>query len=167
MSKTTFVVDFGGGTTAEPGVIVELEPSLNLDVEGKEKTNFAPGDEVYFTVHHPAHLRVASIATTSGDVHYIREDLFQRSQDGIFFISADDTKDLQHLPASGLEFFWFGRVGQLSMNGRSVTAVNAPCIGDVSYKILARLYRYVPPPEMLMNADDRYLSGVVITMEGA
>lgn len=167
MAKTTFVVSFGEGVSQDSGVVVELEPSMNVGEDGAEKTSFAPGDEVYFTVHYPASLRVGSVATTSGEAYKVGRGEFNREQAGIFFVDPDTSVSLQHTPSSPLTFFWFGKVGQLDINGREMKAVNAPCVGDVSYKIVADLYRYVPPAIMPLNTDNRFISGVVINMESA
>ena len=166
MAKTTFVVSFGEGAASDSGVVVELEPSLNVDEEGNEKSSFAPGDEVYFTVHYPTTLRVKAVEVTSGDVHFISRSEFDRELSGAFFVDVETAVSLPHIPASPLTFFWYGKVGQLSVTGRDIKAVNPPCIGDISYKMLADLFRYVPPADMAMNNDGQYLSGVVIIMEG-
>ena len=167
MAKTTFVVEFGEGASSDSGVVVELEPSLNVDASGREKTSFAPGDEVFFTVHYPSNLRIGAVKVTSGDASFFGRREFDRSQTGLFFVTADDPISLPHTPSSPLSFFWYGREGQLKVSNREIRALNAPCVGDVSYKIMADLYRYVPPAEMTVNADGQFISGVVIVMEAA
>lgn len=165
MAKTTFVVAFGEGADTGSNVVVELEPSLNLDSDGNVKSSFSPGDEVYFTIHYPPNLRVGDVSTTSGGALFISRGEFRREQGGVLFVTPDDDVMLQHTPSSPLTFFWFGKVGQLSISGAAVKATNAPCIGDVSYMMLADLYRFSPPPEMVMNPEGQFQVGIVITME--
>lgn len=166
-SKLTFVVEFGEGTKSQPGVVVELEPSLNLNAEGEEgKTSFEPGDIAYFVVHTPSNLVVKSVVPTSGDVGYLYTSTFKRENQGAFFTSNDTTIDLQHTPSSTVSVFWFGRTGHLKRDGQTLSVTNAPCIGDVTYSMSARLYKHTPPAESSMTMNkERYLVGIVVTVE--
>ena len=55
----TIVVEFGTGADSSAFVAVELDDHLNKDADGETKTQFNPGDQVWFWVQHDASLRTA------------------------------------------------------------------------------------------------------------
>ena len=132
--RTTIVVNFGDDTSSEL-VVVELDESRNLDSDGNTVTQFSPGDEVYFLVHHHHSLRIDSIETTSGDVVYEGTNIHTREQDQTFFPSFDSEVELTYIPSGGVSAVWYGNSSPLTINGRTVTATNTPCIGKLSYSL--------------------------------
>ena len=163
----TIVVQFGQGADSSAFFALELDETLNLDSSGEAKSEFAPGDEVWFWLQHDASLRVGSVACTSGmavDCGQVRRERRQE----LTFASADSDESLSHLPATAPILTWYGNDGgPLAIDGRTVRAGGAiPSTCDAVLAIDVRLYRYIPPPLQLADGQS-WRSVVVITMEAA
>lgn len=161
----TVVVQFGTGVDSSALVVVELDGEVNLDLEGKEKTSFAPEDSPFFLVHHDAALRVERVTCSSGMVSGGALVVRSRSQQLQF--AGEESQDLPHLPASSPTWQWYGNAPQISRDGRTLTPSGAlPAIGEASYRIKARQYQLTPPPLVLVG-DENYPILIVIHMEAA
>jgi hypothetical protein len=159
----SIVVNYGDTAASSALVVVELDDTLNLDAAGKTKTQFYPGDLVYFLVHHDATVRITRVLTTSGTVDPLGSVLRDRTQQ-MLFKSPTDKQDLPHLPAGIVTPSWYGRTSNLVQDGRSLTADATPCIGEMDYDMEAELF-CLTPPDLDLAGDEKHFIGVVINME--
>ena len=68
-TQATIVVTFGENVSSSNHFVrAELDDTLNLNSEGKSKTSFNPGDDVYFLIQHDSTVRIRAIRSTSGQV---------------------------------------------------------------------------------------------------
>lgn len=163
----TIVVEFGQGADSSAFVAVELDETLNLDSDGAEKTQFVPGDEVWFWLQFDeTALRLDRVACTSGMV--VAAGLASRTRTQELTWTGDDGQELSHIPSATPSLKWYGAVGSgLSRDSRKLTVTgNTPCTADATIPISVRLYRYVPPP-MSLSGDETWRSVIVIYMEAA
>jgi hypothetical protein len=159
----SIVINYGDSAAASALVSVELDKVLNVDADGKEKTQFYPGDQVWFWVHHDDTVRIASVLTTSGDVS--GGGVVGRTLTGqMLFKSPTDEIDLSHI-ATSVSAVWYGRESGLTLSdSRKLTAANTPCIGEITYGLMVHLY-CLTPPDLTLDKDEKYYIGVVINME--
>lgn len=162
----TIVVDFGSGADSSAFVVVELDETLNLDASGNARSEFSPGDEVWFWVQHDAVLRIGEIECTSGMVVDCGSASRWRGQDLTW--TSDDSIELSHIPSVMPDLTWYGNVGQgLALSGRTITVTGGtPCTCDALIPIEVRLFRFVPP-QLDLTGDQTWRVVVVVTMEAA
>lgn len=162
----TIVVEFGQGADSSAFVAVELDDTLNVDGEGEAKSQFGPGDEVWFWLQHDVSLRVGRIACTSGMV--VDCGLARRQREQELTWTGEEAVELSHIPAAAPVLTWHGNVGTgLSRDGRSMRITgNLPCTADAVIPIDVHLYRFVPPA-LSLAAGRTYRVVVVIHMEEA
>ncbi|MGV0961805.1 MAG: hypothetical protein ACOYB1_18425 [Limnohabitans sp.] len=136
-----------------------------LPAEGV-KSQFSPGDPVYFLLHYdPTKLRVADIKTTAGTL--ARQGNISRSAtDELLFTEADEAQTLSHIPNGSLAVSFFGRWANLARDGMQIEADTAPVLCKVSYNFAATGYKFVPPP-MTLGVDDEYPVAIVVYVEAA
>ena len=161
----TIVVHFGDSVDTDSGLlfVVELDDAKNLDAEGEVKSQFHPGDSVWFLLHHDPALVVQAIKTTSGEV--FRHGFVSRTNvEEILFEAADDQHELPHNPVVEPTAAWYGRTSTISRSGRILTAAATPCLADLTYSYRAESCEYVPPA-MTLAADEEYKVGIVIFVE--
>lgn len=161
----TMVVEFGQGADSSALVVVELDDTRNLDAAGDVKTSFAPGDLVYFRVHHDQALRIGSVVPTDGSVTALGRAVFPNAIEAQLFATAEAVS-ITHRPAGGVSATWYGRSAGLSVAGEKLTADNVPCIGRIEYSFEGALYR-LQAPNPTLAADETYPVAIVITMEAA
>lgn len=163
----TIVVQFGSGADSSAFVTVELDETLNLDSDGQAKSEFAPGDEVWFWVQHDSTLRIGSVACTSGMAVACGPERRERRHE-LTFAAADSEESLSHIPATAPTLTWYGTDGSpLAITGRTVRAGGSiPSTCDAVLAVDVHLYRYIPPPLQLADGES-WRSVVVITMEAA
>jgi hypothetical protein len=163
MSGPTIVVKFGDSVASGALCLVELDEKMNVDGEGKAKSQFYPGDPVYFLVHHDPTLQITAIGCTSGQV--VAQGTVSRDhKEDVFFLAPDEAHETPHNVAGGVTGKWYGRASALTMTGRSLLAPGAPCIGSISYSFTARLFQFLPPA-MTLAVDETWPVGIVITVE--
>ena len=163
----TIVVEFGTGADSSAFVAVELDDQLNVDAEGEVKTQFHPGDEVWFWLQWDASaLRLDRIRATSGQV--VDCGSASRTRDQQLTWTGDEAVELSHIPAGSPTLRWYGNVGSgLSRDGRKLrVAGNTPCTADATIPISVRLCRYVPPP-LSLGEGETWRSVIVCYMEAA
>ena len=163
--STTIVVQFGSGADSSALVKVELDGVVNLDAESNEKTQFYPGDQPVFLVHHDATLRLDHIETSSGMVQDLGTVTRERQQQ--ISCSNTDSQELEYLPASPPAITWYGNDGALQITGRSVLPTGTlPAIATLTLQATFRQFRLIPPPLTLAEGDEWPIL-VVIHMEAA
>lgn len=164
MSDVTIKVDFGDNVSSDVFFVIELDDTLNLDGDGNVKTQFNPGDSVYFILHYDSSkVTVSAIAASAGDV--VSEGSVTRTvTDRLSFTNIDDAVDLSHIPNTTLSADWFGNEPGITRDGISVTADTAPAIGDIKYNYVADGYRF-DPPDMDLGDDDDFPVLIVVAIE--
>ena len=162
----TIVVEFGTGADSSAFVAVELDDRLNVDAEGEVKTQFNPGDQVWFWVQHDPSLRIDRVRATSGMV--VSAGSASRTRDQQCTWTGEASVELSHIPAGSPTLTWYGNVGTgLSRDGRKLrVAGNTPCTADAVVPINVHLYRYVPPP-MALGEGETWRSVIVVYLEAA
>lgn len=162
----TIVIQFGESADSSAFVAMELDETINLDSTGNAKSEFEPGDEVWFWLQHDASLVVASIESTSGMVVDCGMARRERTQELTFI--GEEGASLSYIPAVSPTYTWYGNVGSgLALDGRTVSvAGNLPCTCDAVIPIDVHLYRFIPPALELAE-DASYRVVVVVTMEAA
>lgn len=163
----TIVVEFGQGADSSAFVAVELDDTLNRDAAGEVKTQFQPGDEVWFWLQwDETALRLDRIRATSGQVVACGSASRTREQQCTW--TGDEAIELAHIPAGAPSLKWYGTVGTgLSRDGRRLRVTGGtPCTADAVVPIAVHLYRYVPPP-MTLGEGETWRTVIVAYMEAA
>lgn len=166
--EATVVVQFGAGADSSALVVVELDGTMNLGADSKEKTSFVPGDRPYFLVHHDPSLLVGGVACSSGMVTGGNTVSRPRSQQ-LQFTAPEEAQSLSHIPAGPVAWTWYGNSPAVTQtgNGLVVPADNQlPAIGEASYTIAAKQYQLIPPV-LALAAGESWPVLIVITMEAA
>jgi hypothetical protein len=159
----TIIVKFGDTVSSNALFVVELDDAMNRDSKGEVKTQFFPGDNVWLLMHYDNNLIIKDVRTTSGDI--VRQGTEGRSKtEETLFEDADTSVELPHNPSSVSAEKWYGRQSPLAVKGRAVTALNTPCIGDITHTFSAELWMYTPPP-LTLAADEEYPAAIVIYVE--
>lgn len=171
MSTTpTIVVRFGQGATAGADLfLVELDAELNretVDGEDREKTKFYPGDEIHFLLHFDqTKYRVTSVKATAGQVQ-MNQWVSRTHEEELLFEAVSEAVELSHYPSSAPSITWFGRSANVSRDGRSLTADDAPCLGIANYTYRAWSGKLVPPSVDLDDGEE-YPLAIVVYVEAA
>ncbi|MFA6135476.1 MAG: hypothetical protein WC869_15800 [Phycisphaerae bacterium] len=168
----TIVVKFGESVSAadQDLFVLELDAELNVDTAGKAKSEFVPGDEIFFLMHYDAaRLRVQAIKTTAGQV-VLQGQVSRSKTDEQLFVAAASGQGvsepvvLPHLPSAAPTVQWFGRESALTRTGRSLTAAVTPCLGKITYNYNATSAKLSPPPLNLAPGEE-FPVAVVIYVE--
>lgn len=159
----TLVIQFGDGADSSAIAVVELDDTRNVDSAGEVKTQFAPGDLVWFFVHHAPTLRIGTVVPTSGSVASMGRVMIPRTVEQQLWADSEPVR-LSYIPAGGVDVSWFGRTSTLTLSGQEITASDPPAIGRLSYQIDAALYR-LQTPVVSLGADETWPVAVVVTME--
>lgn len=160
--QATLVIEFGEGADSGALVVVELDSELN-----NQQTQFAPGTEVWWWLHHDSSLRLGSVICSAGTTIESGTATRTRTED-LTFTDQERTAQLSCVPSSPPTFSWFGNQGAgVTVNGRNVSVTGGlPCTGAAAYPIQVRLFRYIPPP-MTLGPDETFRVVIVVTMEAA
>lgn len=165
----SLVVEFGQGVDEDSALAVaELDGTRNVDSEGNERSQFLPGDEVYFLVHHDNSVYIDRVTPTDGMVVAMDSDTQEREQQ-LLFVN-DEQQQLTYLPGGALVHDWMPGganrdVGFTRVNRQvSVAASSAPCIENLTYPVNFQLYRLIPPA-LNLSSGETYSIAVVIYME--
>ena len=163
--KATIVVQFGDSVAKESQfAVVELDGTMNLDADGKEKSQFVPGDEAIFLVHLPEDLFIDRIAATDGMVVAMGGASLERNQEALF--TDDEQQQLSYYPAGAVATDWQGTVGTgFEVDGRDISIVgNWPAAVKLAYHVAFNRYKLVPPP-LTLAEDESYQVHVVVYVE--
>lgn len=162
----SLVVEFGTGVDADSTAgVAELDPVRNVDSEGNQRSQFVPGDEVYFLVHHDSSVYIDRVASTDGMVVAMGPETQDREQQLLF--TNDEQQQLTYVPGGALVHDWMGRVGNgFTRTDRQVqvTAADVPCIENLTYPVNFQLFRLVPPA-LNLAAGETYSIAVVVYLE--
>lgn len=166
--EASIVIQFGESVAAGDAFLVaELDDERNVAADGSVKSQFGPGDEVYFLIHHDRSLVVDAITCTAGQV--VSEGRVVRSRtERQTFTGYKDGVQLEYIPAGQVVPVWYGNqaVGY-RWSGRQVTADGGfPCVGDVTYDVSFQAYRFIPPA-LDLAAKDEFPVMIVIHAEAA
>ena len=164
----TIVVKFGESVSAADQAlfVVELDNELNVDSEGEVKSQFFPGDEIFFLMHYDhSKMVVKAIKNTDGAV-VVMGEVGRSKTEEMLFEASDAPVELQHTPSSGPSAKWYGRTSALTRDGRSVTAASTPCLGDITYSYTATSAKLIPPA-LTLAADEEFPIAIVIYVEAA
>jgi hypothetical protein len=168
MSKITFVVEYGDSVSGDQaqGVKIELDDTRNLDDEGEVKSQFYPGDQVYFLVSYPDELRIDRVAATAGMIVAEGDQGRVREQELLF--TDEEPVSLGYQPAGAVVPAWQGNIGSSwqVQDGQVTVAGGYPCLARVSYAVDFSGYRLIPPPLSLAE-DETYTIYCVVYMEAA
>lgn len=163
--SATIVVQFGDGADSSALVKVELDGVVNLDADGKEKTQFYPGDQPVFLVHHDATLRLDHIEVSSGMVQDLGLVARERTQQLSF--AAIEGQELEYLPPLPPVITWYGNDGALQITGRSVLPTGVvPAVCTVTLQAAFRQFRLIPPA-LILTEGQEWPVLVVVHMEAA
>lgn len=124
---------------------------MTLDVEGKPKSQFVPGDERYLLVHADSLVTIVAVKSTSGAIASVGGVVLDRTAE-IGFGDSNDEQSLNYLPAGSLSFLWFGNAGSGPVvAGRTVRMAGGqfPCLAAVSVPVAFTRYRLQTPDVQL------------------
>jgi hypothetical protein len=158
----SLVVSFGVGANSDALVVLELDDELNGDV-----TSFAPGDDIFFRLHHDETVQLGKMLSTDGQV--ASQGSGTRTIDGqLLFAEIDDSHDLPYLVSSGFEYQFLGReaTGLKRSNNRTVTITGGdlPSLAVVSYSASFSFFKLITP-DVTLEDDESYPITVVAYME--
>jgi hypothetical protein len=158
----TIILNFADAAASGALVVVEMDDDLNRDGAGEVKTSYFPGDQPCFLVHHDATVRIKSTSMSSGFLAY--QGLVYRARTNQMQFATDtDAQETPHIPIS-VSASWYGRSPSLAVDGRKLTASEAPSIGDVTHSFMAHSYR-ITPPEINISGEEKYYILTVVEIE--
>ena len=165
--QAVFDAVFEAGADSSELHIEELDNERNRDSSGQVKSAFAPGEAIYFRIHHGPSLVLSQIRVSSGSVQAMGPVLREHQQDADPSDSTS-TLELPHLPATNPVGLWWGNVPQMLRAGRVLSfGEPLPAIGIIRYSARWLLYRYLPPPMHLATEEDEYRVKIVAHYEAA
>ena len=164
---TTRVIHLGETVSGASGalMVVEVDPVKHPDGNGGVVRSFLPGEDVYLLIHHDPEIAVVRVMDTAGGDLLRVGSVFRNNTERLSWAHADDVKDLLHNPATQPAPSWFGRIGLISRDGRSLRITGAPAMADVSYSYQAIQYRYRLPAEVELGADETFPVELIIETE--
>ena len=165
-STVTTVISFGGSSDSGSGAIsAEIDGAMHLDAEGNERSQFLPGEEVYFLLHYdPAKVRVIRLrATDNGDVQRIGQVSREREEQ-ITFLHPADLHSLGYQPEGGLLTKWYGRSSNIYLQGGQYHADLAPCLGDIKYSVRFEQYLHKPATVQIPDGEE-FPTDIIIEYE--
>ena len=142
----SLVVRFGEGADTSALVAMELDDTMNIDDAGEVKSEFRPGDNIFFLIHHDSKLRIESVKATGGQIEAQGYVIRERSNELLW--AGLDEKQLSYLPSGDLVPEWYWREGTgLKRTGReaSITDGGLPVEALIKYDVSFHLYRLVTP----------------------
>lgn len=144
----SLVVTFGDGVDSNDLVVMEFDKIMNVDAAGEEKTQFSPGDEVYFLIHHASILRIGSVKATSGMV--VAQGRVTRAREQqLLWTAVEEEQELSCIPSTGLTAVWYGNAATgLKKNGLRTATISGgvlPALSLVSYSAGFSLYKIITP----------------------
>lgn len=158
--KSVLVIVRDEAVDADALAVAALDDELNLDGEGKAKSQFLPTDSPYFWVHLDAGLRITQIRCSSGSVRSLGQVTRTATIDALDIDESGDEQELEYNPASEPVFEWYGNTPTVSRTGRKITFSGAlPAAGSGSYTFRAFSYQYQPP---VLSADQNWRTRIVI-----
>ena len=161
-------VSFGSSARAGHGLVkLELDAKMNVDSAGKEVSSFAPGDNIYFRLHHDDTVQLARMAATHGDID-AQGTGTRPIEEELLWVEEADEHELSYVPFGGVSGFWFGNegTGLKKSDTRRVIVTGGvfPALGLVSYVADFLLYRLVAP-DVELGPDDTWPVRIVGYME--
>lgn len=161
----TAIGSFGAsasGSSVSALLRIEIDAEMHTDADGNEIRTFLPGDEVYLLVHHDSRARIINLRDTAGgDLQRIGQ-VSRGKNEQITFQHPAHENELQYQPAGTPSADWYGRSSGLRLNGRTLTAANAPCLGDISYAISAVQYLYRPSSLVTCGIGEEFPVDVIV-----
>ncbi len=144
----SLVVTFGDGADSSDLVVMEFDKIMNVDAVSEEKTQFAPGDEVFFLIHHASTLRIGSVKATAGMV--VSQGRVTRAREQqLLWTAVDEEQELSCIPSSALTAVWYGNeaTGFKKSGFRAVTISGGvlPALSLVSYSAVFAMYKIITP----------------------
>lgn len=166
--KATLVVRFGDQSASEAFVAAEFDDVLNGDGAGNIKTEWHPGDDIWFWVQHDTSVRIAAIKPTGGAGDVVECGVASRTKkQELAWPDTETPNELSYIPSAQPTMTWYGAPGKgMTISGRSVSITGgAPCTCDAVIPIGVRLYRFIPPSLSLARDTDIYRVIIYIYME--
>lgn len=154
---------FGESSAAASGSIVpEIDGVMHLDADGREKSSFLPGEAVFFLLPHDANVRIIRVrATDDGDVQLVGPVTRTRAQQ-ITFEHPAHLVELSYRPSGQPTAKWYGRGSNLYLSGKTLQADMAPCLGDISYPIVATQYLHRPMSAIVLLPGEEFPVDIII-----
>lgn len=167
-TQASIVLEFGAGVDSTALILPELDTDLNpdsvqelpgdLDEDGKIILRCEDTD-VYFLLHLDAGLAVEWVRPTNGTVQELGE-VTRIREDRVRFGCTEQAweQQLTYNPAGVPSYHWYdtgpdvAAPQQRSIIVAGEEANGLPAIGDASYPVRFRSYRFVPPPVMSIPA---------------
>lgn len=150
----TKILSFGESKSDSGLVSFILDPARNLDSDGKARSSFTPGTEVYLLLHLGPDQQLVRTLTTAGSLALVGWVNAAGTAD-INLGYAGATLELPQYPLAVPSAVWYGRSARLTLDGRTVTVSAGPVRGKLSYSYRARLYLFTPPA-MRLSEDEQY-----------
>lgn len=160
----SLIVKFGGGADTAALVKLELDGELN---EGK--TSFAPLDIINFRLHHDTSVQLFKMGATDGQV--VSQGSGSRAvREELLFAEADDSHELEYLPAAPVGHGWFGNEADgLKRSGQREIVIcggELPALALVEYDVEFSLFKLLAP-DVELAEDESYPITIVAYMEAA
>jgi hypothetical protein len=163
--NTTFVIKFQSDSGSEKDSHLSAEVDARDDGLNGGKTNFAPGDNVYFLLYKSSNVKINSVVTTAGTVLPLDAITVVKTED-VSFVESNTTQT--EVPVKGTEIVsteWMGSsLGAITLQADKTTlktAVSGIGIATIGYNAEALPYRLTAPNTINGKADFSIL--VVIT----
>ena len=157
-----FVVDFGEGADTSALVAMEFDDTMNVDDEGKVKSKFRPGDDIFFLIHHELKLRIESVKTTGGMV--VSQGSVTRVRSNELLWNDLEEKQLSYVPSGGITAEWYWREGsglkKTDTRNAMISGGELPVEGLIKYDITAKLYRLATPKIELEPNETKKITNV-------
>jgi len=156
----TLVVGFGeDAATASGAIIAEWDDTKNLDVKGKVKSDWVPGDVAWLLLHADATATILDVKVTHGSIAADGDESLPRSGE-MGWAEPGEEQTLQYAAAqlADLVFKWFGNIGTgPDLEGKKLrfSSGQFPCLADVSYPVQFSRYR-VQTPEVELAIDEEW-----------
>lgn len=168
--QATTVVSFNSGSDAEYVFNLELDESLNLDLEGEVKSSFSPSDIIYLQVNKSDNVDIIDIVVTSGKISINGNDTREATVNNLF-VARDETEDtgeflLPHI-ASDFSVSFIGKTGAVEDSVTSIgqsklipDKTKTPFIAEIKYTYKVTSYKFTAP-DIELEENETYETAIV------
>ena len=161
-------VSFGGGSASNALIKLELDDKMNVDSSGEEISSFAPGDNIYFRLHHDTTVQLARMASTDGEVE-AQGSGSRTITEELLWVYLDDEHELGYVPNnSGITSSHYGsEPSDIKKSGTKKMVISGgelPALSLVTYSANFSLYRLIAP-DVDLAEDESWPVRIVAYME--
>ncbi len=166
--EASLIVDYGDEAAAGAGgVFLELDNAQNIDAAGEVKSQFSPGDTVYFLLHHSSAWVLSEMNSTSGTIYFINDPVTRTRAMQADFVREGSSQQSQYFSIFNLVKVVYGNDAAILLRDNNIIYAGDgvfPVTADMTFSTTFKLFKLVCPTPVLAD-DETYRIRIVAYME--